>query len=134
MLWVSCNFETFSCPNSGWRKRRRGTDKQRPKRLKRTQSMDGHRGVRGKGERNYRTPPPRQISKHLLIKIATKTQSGENPLAIFYESLDPPPHPLENFAETSGTPSPGFSTCVHLWHKMTFFLIHYLLITSFFLF
>ena len=36
------------------------------------------------------------------------------PLAIFPETLDPP---LGILAKTSRTPSPGFSTRVHLWIK-----------------
>jgi hypothetical protein len=56
--------------------------------------------------------PPRQIFEKIVIKNAIKRKIGEPPLAIFPETLDPPP--LGVFAKTSCTPSPGFSTCVHL--------------------
>jgi hypothetical protein len=57
--------------------------------------------------------PLRQISKHLLKKNSIKPEIGGPPLAIFPGSLDP----LRILAKTKGTPSPGFSTCVHLCDK-----------------
>jgi hypothetical protein len=68
-------------------------------------------GVRGGDET---APPPRQIFEKLVNKNATKDikpKIGGPPQAIFPESLDPP---LGILAKTSHTPSPGFSTRVHL--------------------
>jgi hypothetical protein len=56
--------------------------------------------------------PPRQIFEKLINKNAIKRKIGVPPLAIFPETLDPP---LGILAKTSRTPSPGFSTRVHLW-------------------
>jgi len=58
----------------------------------------------------YRTPPPQANFKTLVNKNAIKPKIGGPPLAIFPESLDP----LGILAKTSGTPSPEFSTRVHL--------------------
>jgi hypothetical protein len=55
--------------------------------------------------------PLRLIFKKLVNKNAIKPKIWGPPLAIFPESLDP----LGILAKTSGTPSPGFSTRVHLW-------------------
>ncbi len=57
--------------------------------------------------------PPRQIFEKLVNKNAIKLKIGVPPLAIFPETLDPPP-PLGILAKTSRTPSPGLSTRVHL--------------------
>jgi hypothetical protein len=56
--------------------------------------------------------PLRQIFEKLVNKNAIKRKIGGPPLAIFPETLDPP----RNFGKkkTSRTPSPGFSTRVHL--------------------
>jgi hypothetical protein len=67
-------------------------------------------GVRGGG--GYETaPPPRHIFEKLVNKNAIKRKIGGPPLAISPETLDPP---LGILAKTSRTPSPGFSTRVHL--------------------
>jgi hypothetical protein len=58
--------------------------------------------------------PPRQIFEKLVNKNAIKRKIGGPPLAIFPETLDPP---LGILAKTSRTPSPGFSTRVHLCFK-----------------
>jgi hypothetical protein len=58
--------------------------------------------------------PPRQIFEKLVNKNAIKCKMGGPPLAIFHETLDPP---LGVLAKTSRTPSPGFSTRVHLCFK-----------------
>ena len=55
--------------------------------------------------------PLRQIFEKLVNKNAIKRKIGGPPLAIFPETLDPP---LGILAKTSRTPSPGFSTRVHL--------------------
>jgi hypothetical protein len=60
--------------------------------------------------------PPRQIFEKLVNKNAIKRKIGGPPLAISPETLDPP---LGILAKTSRTPSPGFSTRVHLWFKCT---------------
>ena len=57
--------------------------------------------------------PPRQIFEKLVNKNAIKRKIGVPPLAIFHETRDPP---LGILAKTSRTPSPGFSTRVHLWY------------------
>jgi hypothetical protein len=68
-------------------------------------------GVRGGGGYETAPPPPRQIFEKLVNKNAIKLKIGGPPLAIFPETLDP--H-LGILAKTSRTPSPGFSTRVHL--------------------
>jgi hypothetical protein len=73
--------------------------------------IDAHRGGKG-GKGGYETAPPRQIFKKLVNKNAIKRKIGGPPLAIFPETLDPP---LGILVKTSRTPSPGFSTRVHLW-------------------
>jgi hypothetical protein len=55
--------------------------------------------------------PPREIFEKLVNKNAIKRKIGGPPLAIFPETLNPP---LGILAKTSRTPSPGFSTRVHL--------------------
>jgi hypothetical protein len=55
--------------------------------------------------------PPRQIFEKFVNKNAIKCKIGGPPLAIFPETLDPP---IGILAKTSRTPSPGFSTRVHL--------------------
>ncbi len=74
-------------------------------------SIDAHRGAGVRGEGGYETAPPRQIFKKLVNKNAIKCKIGGPPLAIFPETLD---HLLGILAKTSRTPSPGFSTRVHL--------------------
>jgi hypothetical protein len=79
-----------------------------------------------------RTAPQKQTNKTLLIikssnlkglidahRGAIKCKIGGPPLAIFPEILDPPP-PLGTLAKASRTPSPGFSTRVHLWKDRIF--------------
>ena len=55
--------------------------------------------------------PPGKFVEKLVNKNAIKRKIGGPPLAIFPETLDPP---LGILAKTSRTPSPGFSTRVHL--------------------
>ena len=64
-------------------------------------------GVRGEGG-GMKPHPPRQIFGKLVNKNAIKRKIGGPPLAIF-------PETLVILAKTSRTPSPGFSTRVHLW-------------------
>ncbi len=60
----------------------------------------------------YRTP---KANLQTLVKKSNNIRNRGTPLVIFHESLDPPPpHPLRILAKTSGIPSPGFSTFVHL--------------------
>jgi hypothetical protein len=61
--------------------------------------------------------PPRQIFEKLVNKNAIKCKTGGPPHAIFPETLDPP---LGIWAKTSHTPSPGFSTRVHMFVKITY--------------
>jgi hypothetical protein len=61
--------------------------------------------------------PPRKIFRKLVNKNAIKRKIGGPPLAIFPETLDPP---LGIWAKTSLTPSPGFSTRVHLCFNSNF--------------
>jgi len=75
--------------------------------LKNLQPMDAHRGVRwGGSERVNIVPPSGKFQNTCTIKPKIRGP----PQAIFHESLDP----LGILAKTSGTPSPGFSTLVHL--------------------
>ncbi len=76
--------------------------------------IDAHRGGKGGGMKQH---PPRQIFEKLVNKNAIKRKIGGHPLAIFPETLDPP---LGILAKTSRTPSPGFSTRVHLCLPWTF--------------
>ncbi len=81
-------------------------------------------GGGSKGEGGYETAPPRQIFEKLVNKNAIKsfkTQNRWTPLAIFPETLDPPP-PLGILAKNNfkyPPPPPGFSTRVHLCAKMS---------------
>jgi hypothetical protein len=75
------------------------------------QGMDAHRGGEG-GRGRINIGPPRKISKHLLIKC-NKTRNRGTPWQFFLKALTP----QGILAKTTGTPSPGFSTYVHLCCK-----------------
>ena len=65
----------------------------------------------GKGGGGYETaPPPRQIFEKLVNKNAIKCKIGGPPWQFFLKPLTP----LGILTKTSRTPSPGFSTRVHL--------------------
>ena len=69
----------------------------------------------GRGSVNIGPPTANFIT--LVNKNAITPEIGGPPRAIFPESLDPPPPappPPGILANTTVTPSPGFSTCVHL--------------------
>ncbi len=75
-------------------------------------TQGGVRGVRGD-----ETAPPRQIFKKLVNKNAIKPKIGGPPRQFFPKPLTPP---LGILAKTSRTPSPGFSTRVHIWSPLFF--------------
>ncbi len=62
-------------------------------------------GGKGGGGGGYETaPPPRQIFEKLVNKNAIKRKIGGPPLAIFPETLDPPPP--RNFGKNIPNPPP----------------------------
>jgi hypothetical protein len=71
--------------------------------------MDEHRGE-GEGKYSNPAPPPQANFKTLVKKNAIKHEIGGPPCQFFLKALTP----LGILAKTSGTPSPGFSTHVHL--------------------
>jgi hypothetical protein len=73
-------------------------------------SIDAHRGGKG-GRGGVKQHPPRQIFEKLVNKNAIKRKIGGPPWQFFLKPLTPP---LGILAKTSRTPSPGFSTRVHL--------------------
>jgi hypothetical protein len=67
--------------------------------------FSNHRCTQGRGKGKYRASPGKFQNIENAIKPKIRTL-----LAIFPETLDP----LGILAKTTGTPSPGFSTFVHL--------------------
>jgi hypothetical protein len=72
-------------------------------------SCTGGRGLREEWDGKYRTPEAN--FKTLVNKNAIKPEIEGPPTQFFMKTLTP----IWVLAKTSGTPSPGFSTRVHLW-------------------